>query len=90
MKSVAVHEEVPKEDAPVETRSALKKRHRGQHLTAERHGKPKEWTQGSGGSLKKLATTCRGMTCHAEVAWRKGHSHQEHGRSGVAPRTQNG
>jgi hypothetical protein len=37
----SVHDEVPKEDAAVETGRALKKRRRGRCLAAERCGKPK-------------------------------------------------
>jgi hypothetical protein len=40
MKSVAVHEEVPKEDAMLETGRALNKRHRDQNLAVWRHEKP--------------------------------------------------
>jgi hypothetical protein len=68
MKSVAVHEEVPKEEATVKPVRAVKKRHRVWHLAAGCHGKPKEQTQGNGGSQKKLATIHRGMTRHAGVA----------------------
>jgi hypothetical protein len=64
MKSIAVHEEVRKEEATVETFGALKKRHRDWHLAVGRHGKPKEWTQGDGES-QKVAAACRGMTHHA-------------------------
>jgi hypothetical protein len=66
------HEEVPKEDAAVETSGALKKWHRERHLAVRRHGQPKKQTPGYGGSWKKLAATCRGMTHHAIPARYKG------------------
>jgi hypothetical protein len=50
MKSVAVHEEVPKEEATVKPVRAPKKQHRGRHLAAGCHEKPKEHTWGNGGS----------------------------------------
>jgi hypothetical protein len=46
MKSVAVHEEVPGEDAPVETGRALNKRHRNRNLAIERRAEetdPGQW-----------------------------------------------
>jgi hypothetical protein len=59
------HEEVPKEEATVGTFRALRKRHGDRHLAVGRCGKPKEWTQGDGGSWKTLATACRAMICLA-------------------------
>jgi hypothetical protein len=70
VESKAEHEEVPKEEASVNTFRALKKRHGDRHLAIGRCGQPKKWTQGDGGSWKKLAATCRGMTHHAGMAWR--------------------
>jgi hypothetical protein len=84
-KSITVHEEVPKEKAAVETFRALMKRHGDQNVAIGCCRKSKIWTQGKGRFQKKLAATHRGMTCHAEVAWCKGH-----GRDSVAPRTQKG
>jgi hypothetical protein len=73
MKSVAVHEEVPKEDAAAKTGRALNKQHGDQNLALG--------AVESCGSQKKLAAACRGMTHHAGVAWCKGHTgkmlHQE-------------
>jgi hypothetical protein len=46
-KSVAVHEEVPKEDASAKPVGGLRKLHRGRNLAAERRQKPKERTQGN-------------------------------------------
>jgi hypothetical protein len=68
MKPVAEHEEVPKEEAAVETSRTPKKRRRGRHLVSGRRGNPKERTKGNGGSLKKLTAGRRGMTRSAEVA----------------------
>jgi hypothetical protein len=62
MKSVSVHEEVPKEDAAVETGRALNKRHRDRNLAIGRSGEPKKRTQGNGGCRKILAATRKGMT----------------------------
>jgi hypothetical protein len=53
MKSMAVHEEVPKEEAAVKSFGTLKKLHRGQHLAIGCFEKPKEWTQDNGGCPKK-------------------------------------
>jgi hypothetical protein len=47
IESVAVHEEVHKEEAAVICIRALKKRHRGRNI-AGRHRIPKERTQGKG------------------------------------------
>jgi hypothetical protein len=59
MKSVAVHEEVLKEEAAVEATGALKRRHGG------RRQKPKKRTQGNGGSRKTLTIAYRGVTRYA-------------------------
>jgi hypothetical protein len=67
MQCEAVHREVPKEDATVETGRTPNKRHRGRHLAAERRHKPKD------GSWRKLAATRRGTTHRAGVARHKGH-----------------
>jgi hypothetical protein len=65
MKSLVEHEEVPKEESVLETFGALKKRPGDRHLAIGHHQKPKKRAQGNGGSQKKLAAACRGMTCHA-------------------------
>jgi hypothetical protein len=67
MQCEAVHREVPKEDAAVETGRTPNKWHRVRYLVAEYHCKPKD------GSWRKLAATCRGTTHHAGVARHKGH-----------------
>jgi hypothetical protein len=55
IESKADHEEVPKEEAAMETFGALKERYGDRHLAIGCRRKPKKWTQGSGGSRKKLA-----------------------------------
>jgi hypothetical protein len=56
MESVAVHEEIPKEEAAAEMVRALK----DQHPAVKCRSKSKKWTQGNGVSWKKLAAACRG------------------------------
>jgi hypothetical protein len=77
MKSVAMHKEVPKEEAAVKTVRALKEQYGDWHLIVEYCRQLKKWTQGNGGSQKKLATACKGMTCCAGVARCKGCGHTE-------------
>jgi hypothetical protein len=50
---------------------ALKKRHRGRRLTAERGKNPKERTRGNYGSRKRLTVAGGKMTRRAGMAWRK-------------------
>jgi hypothetical protein len=85
MKSVAEHEEVPKEEAAVKPVRALKKQHGDQHLAIACHGQLKKQTQGDGASWKELVTTCREMTRRAIPAWRQGP-----GRDSVAKVTSKG
>jgi hypothetical protein len=85
MQSEAVHEEVLKEEASVKSFGAMKKWHRGQNVAAGSYRKPKEQTQGNGGSRKKLAVAHRGMTRCAKVAWCKGQNKDD-----VAKGTQKG
>jgi hypothetical protein len=66
-----VHEEIHKEEAAVETSGTMKKQHRGQNLAAGRRRELRERTWGNGGSGKKLAASCKGMTRRAGVAQRK-------------------
>jgi hypothetical protein len=77
---VSEHQEVPKEDAAVKNVRALKKRRGDQHLILRCRVQLKKRTQGNNGSRKKLATTHRGMTCHAIPAPCKGD-----GSSGTRP-----
>jgi hypothetical protein len=62
LESELEHEEVHKEEAVVKIVTAPKKPYRDQPLALKRHSQPKKRTQGNGGSQKKLAATCRGMT----------------------------
>jgi hypothetical protein len=75
--SVAVHLEVPKEDATVETGRAQNKWHGDQNLAIGHRGKPKKQCQ------KKLAVTHRRMTHRAGVVRCKGQN-----KGNVAGRTQ--
>jgi hypothetical protein len=87
MKSVVVHEEVPKEEAAVKT---LKSTEEAAWKPASGHRAPlkgKKWTQGNGGS-QKFATTSRGMTRHAIPALCKGCCCQGQGKDRAVPRTQ--
>jgi hypothetical protein len=68
MKSVAMHKEIPEEEAAVKTGKALKKRHRGRHLAAGRRGKPKEQTESNGRRRKRLTAARRRVTRRAGVA----------------------
>jgi hypothetical protein len=67
MKSVAEHQEVPKEEAPDKSSGTMKKRHRGRNLAAGRRGEPKERTRENLGSRKELAAARRRTTRHAGV-----------------------
>jgi hypothetical protein len=73
--SEAEHEEVPKEEAAVETFRALRKRHGDRHLAVRRRAQQKKRTQDNCGSRKKLAAARRGMIRRVGVAWRKGRGH---------------
>jgi hypothetical protein len=66
------HWEVPKEDAIVKPVKGRKKWHRDWKQAVGRRGEPKELTLGDGGSQGKLAATCRKVSRHARMAWRKG------------------
>jgi hypothetical protein len=79
VESVMVQEEVPKEEAAVESFGALKKWHRDQCLAIGCHRELKKLTQGDGGSWKKLAITCRGMTHQEGVVQHKGCGHEDEG-----------
>jgi hypothetical protein len=62
IKSVEVHEEVPKEEATVKTVRALKERYGDRHLAIGCCRQLKKQTQGNGGFWKKLATTHRWLS----------------------------
>jgi hypothetical protein len=90
MESKAQHREIPKEEATVKSSGAMKKQHRGWHLAAGHHGKPKElalrilWIQ------RKLAAACRKMTCRAVVAWCRGHGCKVYDQISVVQGTRKG
>jgi hypothetical protein len=71
MPSVAGHQENPKGEAAVMTVEDARKRRRVQNPAAEHRQKRKERIQGNHGSRRKLAATCRKVSCHAKVAWQK-------------------
>jgi hypothetical protein len=73
-------QEVTKEEATVKYFGAVKKRNGDRYLAVGRREKPKELTQGKGGSRKKLTTAGRGMTRYAGVARRKRHGRQGQGK----------
>jgi multidrug resistance efflux pump len=58
IKSKTEHEEVPKEEAVLETFGALKEWYGDWHLAVRRRSQLKKQTQGNGGSWKKLAVAC--------------------------------
>jgi hypothetical protein len=76
IESKGEYEEVPKEQAAVETFGALKKRHGDWHLAVRRHGQPKKRIHGDRGSRKKMAAACIRMTRRAIPAQRKGRRHK--------------
>jgi hypothetical protein len=78
------HQEVPKEEALVETFGALKDWYVDQYLAVECCRQPKKRTQGNGGSQKKLATTHRQMTHRAIPVHCRGHGHKGPDRDSVA------
>jgi hypothetical protein len=90
-KSVAVHEEIHKKEATVEISGTMKKGHRGRNLAAGHHGEPRERTRGNGGSGKKLAASCRGITCRVGGAQHKGNViRKNRTRDNVEEETQKG
>jgi hypothetical protein len=82
--SVAEHWEALKEETAVVTFGALKKQYGEWHLAIGCRWELTKWTQGNGGSWKKLATTSRRKTHNAITAPCKGHSCQGQGRDNVA------
>jgi hypothetical protein len=55
--SIAVHEDIPKEEAAVQPVRALKKRHGDRRLVLRHRGKLKEQTEGNGGVPEEVG--CR-------------------------------
>jgi hypothetical protein len=70
--AVAVHQEVPNEEAEVETVGALEGRNGDWRLAAMRRGRQEKRTQGDGRSRQKLAATRGRLTRRAVPALRKG------------------
>jgi hypothetical protein len=87
--AVTVYQEVPNEEAAVETVGALEDGYRDQHLAVGRRRQPKKRTQGDGGSRQKLAAARGGLTCRAVPAPRKGRR-QGPGKNNVARGVHNG
>jgi hypothetical protein len=83
LQSVVVHQEVPQEEATVETTGALEDPYGDRHLAKGHCQQLKKWTQGDGGSRKKLATARRQMTHFAIPPLYKGHGHQGPGKDDV-------
>jgi hypothetical protein len=74
--TVAEHQEVPKEKVAVETIRALEDQYGDWHLAVGHRQQLKKWTQGDGGSWKKMGATCRHITHRAIPAWCKGRDHK--------------
>jgi hypothetical protein len=88
VESKAKHEEIPKEEASVETSGALEQQHGEPHLVIRCCSQLKKQTQVNGGSQKKLATA-RGWLVHcAEMSEHKGHCCEGQGKNKVMRRTQ--
>jgi hypothetical protein len=62
--AVVEQQDVPKEDATVETIRTLEDPYGDRHLAIGRCQQPKKQTQGIGGSWKKLAAAHRWMAHH--------------------------
>jgi macrodomain Ter protein organizer (MatP/YcbG family) len=77
----AVRRVGPKENV-AKSSGALKKRHRGRHLAAERRQKQKEWIQGNFGSWKKLPTTGRKMYTSGTVQGTRRQEESDKGQCG--------
>jgi hypothetical protein len=86
LQSIAVHQEVPKEEAVVEMIGAQKDR----HLAIGRGRQQKTRTQGNGGSWKKLAAARGQLTSRTIHALRKGHGHQGPGKDNIVYGTPKG
>jgi hypothetical protein len=86
LQSVAVNQEIPKEEVAVEMIRALKDR----YLAVGRRRQMKKRTQGDGGSRQNLAATRGRVTCRAIPAPRKGHGRQGPGKDNVVRGTPKG
>jgi hypothetical protein len=65
IESESAHHIVPMEEAAVKTIGALEDQYGDRYLAIRRRQQPKKWTQGDGGSWRKLAAPFRWMTCCA-------------------------
>jgi hypothetical protein len=72
LEAVAEQQEVPKEEAAVETIGALVDWYGAWHLAVGCHQQLKRWTHGDGGSWQKLATARGHLIRHAIPAPHKG------------------
>jgi hypothetical protein len=90
MKSVAVHEEVTKEDAAVKTIRARNKWYVDRQLAVGRRRQPKKRTQGNGGARKELAAVRGQLTGRANPARLKEHGRQVPGKVSVVQGTHKG
>jgi hypothetical protein len=80
IESESEHQEVPKEEATVETIGALEDQYGDRHLAVGCCRQLKKRTQGGGGSRQKLAAAQGQLTCCAIPAPHKGYGHQGPGK----------
>jgi hypothetical protein len=78
--NVAEHQEIPKEEAAVESIGALEDRYGDRHLAVGHRRQPKKRTQGDSGSRQKLVAARGWLTRRAIPAPRKGHGRQGPGK----------
>jgi hypothetical protein len=71
MPSAEEHHEIPNKEATVAPVKGLKQRRRVCNLATEHHQKKLERTQGNHGSRRKSPATCRKVSHHATMTWRK-------------------
>jgi hypothetical protein len=81
MEAVAKHQEVPKEEATVETIWALEDQYGDWHLAVGHRRQPKKRNQGNGGSRQKLAAAWGRLTLHTVPAPRMGHCCHDQART---------
>jgi hypothetical protein len=65
--AIAVHQEVPDEEAAVDTIGTREDRYGDRHLATGRRQQPKKWTQGDGGFRQKLGAARGRFTRRAVV-----------------------
>jgi hypothetical protein len=86
MQSIEEHQDVPSEDVAVMPVKGLRKRRGIWKSTAGRRGEPKELNRGNHGSRRKLAATCRKVSRHAAMVWRKRKLFRRTGTQGICGR----